>query len=204
MNRLFNSWIAAVVMFCAGASLAPSAAAQSAAEDKREGFARYEVVIERNIFDPNRRPRTRAETANAEPVEQRETVNLVGTWISNRETLAFLEGSRPEHSGASALGSVLDGWRLTEVSAGRVVLEKEENKIEWPVGHRLERSPGGEWELGGTATAVSSRPSRSSPGGRSSASGGVTSSAASAAPSPAGAEDLLQRMRERRQRETRQ
>lgn len=203
MRRFFISWIAAAVL-CAGAGLAPSAAAQSAAAEKPEAFARYQIVIERNIFDPNRRPRTRAETGNTEPVEQKETINLVGTWISNRELLAFLEGSRPEHTGASPRGAEFDGWQLTDINAGRVVIEKEGRKIEWPVGHRLERSPDGEWELGGTATAVSSRPSRSSPGGRSSASGGGTSSAASTAPSPAQAEDLLQRMRERRQRETRQ
>ena len=162
-----------------------------------EGFERFQLILDRNIFDLNRRPRGARGGDEAEPAgEAREALSLVGSWITNLETLIFVEGNRPGSSGALAQGATIAGWRIAKIEISRAILEKEGRELVWPVGQRIERDSEGEWKVAGAALPASGR-ARSSSSSTAPASGDAAGAPASAA----GSEDLLQRMRERRQRE---
>jgi len=144
------------------------------------------MILVRNIFDPNRRPATRA--SNDEPThlsEPAETVDLLGTWITDRQTVAFVEGSRSEFSGTRIEGGTVGGWRVLSIKSDFLILENDGKRLEWPVGQRIERNGDGVWVVSGNAV-LSSAPS-------------ATASASST--SEENEDDLLKKMRERRQRE---
>ncbi len=188
MIRLLR-YVCLLIGLLAGAALAVRSSAADGVDSQTQGFGEFRVIVERNIFDPNRRPFARpVETGPVETADPAETVDLLGTWISNRQTVAFLEGSRPELSGTVEPGGRVGGWRVSGIENGRVVLEKGAEQLDWPVGRRMERTDAGEWVLAGSAMP-SANPAPSSSAGVSSSSRGD------------GDMDLLQRLRERRQRE---
>jgi hypothetical protein len=188
MTRLLRNRCLPIVLL-AGMALAVRSSAADRSDSQSEGFGPFRVIVERNIFDPNRLPLVRpVETGPVELSEPAETVDLLGTWISNRQTIAFVEGSRPALSGTLVPGGEVGSWRVAGIENGRVVLETNGDRLEWPVGQRIRRSDEGGWVLAGSAvvSAVSTSPAAFS----SSTSGGGD-----------GDSDLLQKLRERRQRE---
>ena len=152
---------------------------------RAKGFSDYEIVAQRNIFDPNRSGsrRDRNSGENSGPVADQ--VQLVGTWLTNRQVVAFIEGNRPGYTGTPSLGASFEGYRFADITTEHVVLVKGDNRIVWPVGQRIERNGKGEWHLAG-ASAAPMQPATAAP---------------ATAESESTAKDLLQLMRERRQRE---
>ncbi len=180
-----SSFAAAAVLLVALGIGAPAGRENAGARARAKGFADYEIVAQRNIFDPNRSGSrsSRNSGGNLGPVADQ--VQLVGTWLTNRQVVAFTEGNKPEYTRTPALGASFEGWRFTEITTGHVVLVKGANKIVWQVGQRLERNGKGEWQLAGTSESPM-QPAASAP---------------TAPPSESDAKDILQQMRERRQRE---
>ncbi len=155
---------------------------------RAKSFADYEIVLQRNIFDPNRSGSRRYRNSGADSGPVSDQVQLVGTWLTDRQVIAFLEGNRPGYSGTTALGGGFDGWRFADITTQHVVLVKGPNKIVWPVGQRIERNGKGDWQLAG-ASSSPMQPAASGP------------STPSTLQSEGAAKDMLQLMRERRQRE---
>jgi hypothetical protein len=172
---------------------------------RSEGFDRYRLIVDRNIFDPSRRASARNSESDdvRDAREPAETIDLLGTWITDRQALAFVEGSRSELTGAPAQGESLAGWRIVAVRGDRVTLERDGKRLDWPIGKRIERRADGRWTLSGDSvlSSKSSSASSSSSSAASSPSSSTSASSSSAPASSGSAEDLLRQMRERRQRE---
>lgn len=166
--------------------------AKPKASSEASGFAAYEIIAQRNVFNPNRSASKKNDDGDKpEPTPAPPTVDLLGTWVTDRQAVAFIEGADANLNGAPGVGDRVAGWTIGAIDTEKVVLEKEEQKISWPVGRRLERGEGGEWKLAGAA----------SPHAKTSSSSTGSSSASSRADDNAGSDDMLKLMRERRQRE---
>lgn len=209
----------ATLIFLGGAlaamTLSSIATAQRKSSSSREsGFTAYSLITERNIFDPNRTPKRRVTTTKPEatptptpiPVDKAKTIDLVGVWITERQRLAFVQGSLSKYSGTPEEGEEIAGWTVDSIILGRVLLKRqkedgETETIEWPVGQRLREVSDGEWTLSGE-TPRDALGSGSMSGSSSSSSSSSASSSSSTGASGASTADILKRMRERRQRES--
>ncbi len=218
MNRRTVLWgMLAVAILALGMSgNAQQTRSRARASAKEDGFAQFQVITDRNIFDPNRIPVSRRQGSDSDENQgdSAEGANLRGVWITNLESLAFIDSNRAEYSGTPAKGAALGGWKLADIQIDKVILEKDGRRLDWPVGQRIERDGAGNWTLAGAAPSASGARSgrRAGSGASRGNSSGATSSAASEsssskpaanapAPSGSGAEELLKKMRERRQRE---
>jgi hypothetical protein len=106
-------------------------------------FDSFRLVIDRNIFDPNRVPRRPGfRRANA-PVA--DSFSLVGTMSYGKGTFAFFDGSSPAYRKALKTSDTIAGYKLTEITDRRVKLAGKTNTVEMSVGTQLRREEEGEW-----------------------------------------------------------
>lgn len=159
----------------------------------------FRFLAERNIFNPNRGPRStrsvRSEGPSEAPVRT-ESLLLVGTITHTKGRFAFFEGSSAEYRKVVPLDGMIAGYKVSEITAQEVTLSGETEKIKLPVGSALQRRGTDPWEMGeapGFAGATSS--SNSSPA--------TSQPAPSNAAPPAAAEDndVLKRLLQKRQQE---
>jgi hypothetical protein len=156
----------------------------------------FELIIKRNIFDPNRRaPRAKSER----PVEKVhvpvvDTIALTGIMTYSKGTFAFFDGSSSMYREAVEVGDAFAGYSVKSISDKQVELEKEDQRLELKIGEQLRREDAGEWKIASNAdfTPTSSKekaPSNDSPPG-------TDSSQSSNEPS-----DALKRLLEKRKNE---
>lgn len=117
--------------------------------DTAKGFAKYELIIQRNPFNPNRRPDRREEDNTERPPEppRTEHIRLVGTWVTNEGRLAFMEGGGISSSTGKEVGEEIDGWTIDSIATDKVEISKDAEKIEWRVGSEIARQGDEEWHL---------------------------------------------------------
>ena len=154
------------------------------------GFDSFRIVVDRNIFDPNRRAsRPERRSAPKEPAAQPDQIALTGVLIHEGAAVAFFEGTKPEYSVDLKEGGTVAGYTVVEIRTDGLKLSKDGREIELPVGSGLSRQNGAEWEL-------SSSPSFLSRGEPSSG-----ERPAETKSSDSSSADLLERLRTRRRRE---
>ena len=186
-------------------------------------FDSFRIIYDRNIFSANRRAGQSADlpTSKPQPV-QAEQIFLTGTLIqttgSVRECVAFFEGSKAEYSACPKLGESIAGYRITEIQTEVVRLEKNEERIEIPVGCGLRRQGEGKWQVVSESNSPGRREmgsfdgrrgsdygQRRDMGSRSRTSSGTppasTGEAAKTAPSGLSTDEILKKLMERRQQE---
>ncbi|MBL9199387.1 MAG: hypothetical protein JNL39_02725 [Opitutaceae bacterium] len=167
-----------------GAAPAPAAAPAGGQPD----FEAFRIVAERNIFNPNRVGRSRAD--DAPPPPRTETIALVGTMESGSKGLqAFFDSSDTAFRKAVREGDEIAGYTVKKIHVDRVELVAGAKTTPLAVAQQLRRTGGGEWTVG----------ARELP--KPAASG---SPAAEPPPIPAGASDLLRRLMEQRQKQLKQ
>lgn len=163
-----------------------------------EGFAAFRLIMERNIFDPNRSPRQSAsprETPRPRP-RTVESFRLVGVMSYEKGRFAFFDGTSADYRKALKHADEIAGFRVAAIGDGSVRLAKGDEQVELRVGSQMRREEAGSWQAaaGGPeemATATS-----------------VSPSATAASPNPAGAagagepdNEVLKRLMQRREKE---
>lgn len=109
----------------------------------------FNVLLERNIFDPQRRPnerggeKSREETAATTSTTER--ISLDGVMIDGGRAVAFFEGTETQYTVAVRLGEEIAGHRLVEIHTDQVRLEKKGRTLELPVAGQLSRAEKGDW-----------------------------------------------------------
>lgn len=176
-----------------------------AREDSRS-FDRFRLVVDRNIFNserrkplpPGREPPPRVERPRTE------TISLNGTISYSGKAFAFVSSSESQYRGVFSPGDTLAGWNLAAVDTRGVRLEGDGGTLDLPVGKSLRREGTEPWEV---AEGVTSRGSGSSRYERDPTPDGPTPTTATVA-SPAGdsgggggMSEILRRMMERRRQE---
>lgn len=153
-------------------------------------FEPFRIVVERNIFNPNRTGRTRATEEAAPKVEQ---IALVGTMESEQGRVAFFDGSEPAFQKVLRVGESVGGFAVKEITPTGVQLSGGEKAVALKVNQQLRRVEGGEWRVSGrdlTRSEVAQT-------------GGASSGPATPAV-PANASDVLRRLMEQRQKQLKQ
>lgn len=189
-------------------TLALAALAGRGAED-------VSILNSRNIFDANRRGGSShsgessfRDSRSTVPVAGQATLRLCGLWIGDGTATAILESNRGESS-TLEVGANLGQWKVVAISAEQLSLVAGETKLELKPGMALVATGDGQWLPSATAVAPASSSGGSSSSGysgSSSASGGSSSagssgSSGSSSGSGASREEILKRLKERRQQQ---
>ena len=153
-------------------------------------FTRF--ITERNIFDPNRYPRTRtgyrprpaARTVGAP------TFSMVGTMSYQKGLFVFFDGNNSDLKKILTGGGSIAGYTVGAITPNSVKLVGADKKeIELKLGDQM-RQEGGNWQMAGRSENVAS----SSASDRSVGSGGSTSSTGAAPASNLDANSVLKRL----------
>ena len=156
------------------------------------GYAAYKLVRTRNLFDPDRRP-LRAESTTAPARTQTSSGNakgpsyiaLTGTMVTPDKRLAFFSGSQADFGKVVGVHEKIGDFSVSAISPTQVDLELHGKPVILQVGRQV--------GLDGASLVAVQEPAPAA------ASSGAASSGK--APDAAGADDVLRRMMERRQKE---
>jgi len=168
-------------------------AAQDNSSPRTLDFSAFQLLTERNIFNPNRSTRpARTEIPPAPRNPQVDSFALVGTLGDDGQWTAFFDGSRSELRGRLRLNDTIGDYKVTAISNSGVQLDQGTNSLQLRVGMQLRREDDGPWllaerEVDATADRSASRQENS------------TSTAA--ASTGAADNDVLLRLRQQRERE---
>ena len=204
--------------------VAPSPSAQGKLDESA-----FRIISERNIFNANRSGGTVRAPSSQRPARV-ETFTLVGTMAYEKGAFAFFEGSSSEFTKAIKPDGLIAGHKVLDIYTSAVKLEADGREIELVIGSQMRREDEGTWHVSesqngngasGNYAATSNRdrdyPSRSSRSGRydnsrsrrsdsgSNRTNGSEkqSSAAGGSSAPAGdATEILKRLMERREKES--
>jgi hypothetical protein len=162
-------------------------------------------VAERNIFDPDRQPRTRGESRpTPKPVvavaADAPEMGLVGVMTFPKGTFAFFDGNAAEYRKTLQLQALIAGHAVTAITPQSVtLLESNRPPVLLRVGQRLRKDAEGVWKLvaGGSGEAFTR-----SGGSAGAGSGAVSSSSAtSTTEDPPGSDEILKRLLKKREQE---
>lgn len=169
-------------------------------------FDRFRLVVDRNIFNserrkplpPGREPPPRIERPRTQ------TISLNGTISYEGKAFAFVSSSESQYRGVFSPGDTVAGWQVAAVNTRGVELKGDTDAFTVPVGSSLRREGTAPWELSSGVTSAGSGSSSKEQAGTPADSAAATA----AAPAPAGdsgggggMSDILRRMMERRRQE---
>lgn len=145
-----------------------SAAVFSAAAPSAGGtdFTPYQLIGQRNIFDPNRVPHVRSSSAHA-TARVVDSFSFVGTMSYSKGTFAFFDGTSQDFRKVLELGGSVADFNVAAITPKSVTLLAGTNETILPLGAQMRRDDDGHWVLstdtaayagtGNSATAGSSR-----------------------------------------------
>ncbi len=202
----------------AGPSSSPERSATPAdapsAKTDKSARADFSILVQRNIFDRNRRapvvrkpqaPRTKPAYTPPKPVDADVYFVLRGIALEGSQFTAFFEDARSGKILQVRPGDVVGKGRIQAVNIDSAQYQRGEKLTVIPVGHTLtgSRAPSAGFETPAPSpTASTARPTAPTTG--SSATTQPTTAPAgkpTSAPASSGPQDILERMRRRRQQE---
>lgn len=167
-------------------------------------YAYFQVVNNRNIFNPARQPNRPDRPASKETRKEVkvEAFSLVGTLRYEKGDIAFFDGSSSEYRKGFKAGESLAGYKVVSVSDSAVRIESKGAIIELRIGSQMRREDEGEWKL----TAGSYTGGISSSGSSSVETAVASGGSGAATPASAGAgggsaDDILKRLLQKREQE---
>jgi Ca2+-binding EF-hand superfamily protein len=109
-------------------------------------FATFKIITERNIFNPNRRAGRRDQGDEPKP-RRTDTLNLVGTLVSEKGIYAFFDGSGSDLRKVLGPGTSIATYKIAEITTDGVKLEAGTNTVHLRVGMQMRREEEGEWSV---------------------------------------------------------
>lgn len=193
---LLRPRFSAVLLLLCLLAIAPSSTASDEA-GRGTGFEAFRILVDRNIFNHNRKPApqpggaARAQQDYVAP-QAADRLALVGALIDEFGAVAFFSGSKAEYQGVTKQGDSIAGFVIEKIESERIVLRCNGIETVLAVGTSMEREEGGEWQIrdtGGFAQVYIAPPTPSD------------SIAGTTDESDSASEVLKKRMIERRRRE---
>jgi hypothetical protein len=117
---LFAGWRSGLLALWIGGGFATMAGAQQTNAPVSNNLAAFQIISERNIFNPNRSP-------------------------GRKGLFAFFAGSSSDYQKAVTVDDTIAGFRVTGIRRDAVTLEREGNKVELKMGDQMRREDRGEW-----------------------------------------------------------
>ena len=207
MKVLASNWMGFLLAWIAfGSGLTHAAETNQPTVLDSKALARR--VAERNIFDPDRQPRTRGESRPIpKPVvavaADAPEMGVVGVMTFQKGTFAFFDGNAAEYRKTLQLQALIAGHTVTAITPQSVTLSESNGPpVLLKVGQRLRKDAEGVWKLaaGGTGEAFT-RSSGSVGAGSGAASSSSSSSATSTTEDPPGSDEILKRLLKKREQE---
>ena len=211
MKVLASNWMGFLLAWIAfGSGLTHAAETNQPTVLDSKALAR--CVAERNIFDPDRQPRTRGESRpTPKPVvavaADAPEMGLVGVMTFPKGTFAFFDGNAPEYRKTLQVDAVIAGHTVGAITPQSVTLsESNRPPVQLRVGQRLRKDSEGAWQLVAAAGADGFSRSSGSSGG-SNAGGGATAAASATTTTttttedPPGSDEILKRLLKKREQE---
>jgi hypothetical protein len=156
-------------------------------------YSAFKIILERNIFDPNRYPR-QSRTPTRAPTRV-DSLTLVGTMSYDKGEFAFFDGTSSDYKKALKLRDVIAGYKVTNITPTSVALASGTNELKLGVGMQLRREEDGPWQLSGQSQSYAATPASTSTSTNAVAATG-------AAPTSSAAEsDIVKKLMQRRQQE---
>lgn len=143
-----------------GAAPAPSVA-------NGQGFEAFQLILERNIFNPTRVGRTRV--ADEEKPARSDEITLVGIVRYGDRGLAVFHSPEPSFRREVGEGGEIADFKVLRVDAGGVELQRGDQPLKLVVSQQIRRVEGGEWTVSAPRTppadprASSGRPAETAP-----------------------------------------
>jgi hypothetical protein len=118
-----------------------------AQETNRNSFAAFQLISQRNIFDPNREPR-RPGRSRPSPSRGKvaESFSLVGTMSYDKGEFAFFDGTESDYRKILEPSGTIAGYMVAEITPSGVKLENGKQVVQMKVGSQLQRD-GDAWQL---------------------------------------------------------
>jgi hypothetical protein len=155
-------------------------------------YAAFKVIVDKNIFDPNRVPHGPGVPTIRRPPKSFDSLTLVGTMSYEKGTFAFFDGNSSDYKKALKLADSIAGYKVTNIAPNAVKLASGTNELELSVGAQLRREEDGPWLLSSQAISYSATPSSTATNGAATATGSDTASG--------GAEsDIIKRLMQKRE-----
>jgi hypothetical protein len=194
-RRLRTTAVLAVI----GAFLAigrPAAAqtTNATAATNAANYSSFQIIVERNIFDPNRYAHTSHSRKRAIS-KSAPNFSLVGTMNYRNGMIAFFDGNDPDYRKVLSPDGVIAGYKVVEITQRGVKLEAAGKPVEMKVGAQMRQEGKDGWQLAGSgelpvATVTNEAPATDE------------TPAASPAPSSAGEpNDVLKKLMQQREQE---
>jgi hypothetical protein len=157
-------------------------------------YAAFKLIVDRNIFDPNRIKRRGSGPST--PPKSFDSLTLVGTMSYEKGMFAFFDGTSAEYKKALRLADAIAGYKVTNISPNSVKLASGTNQLELSVGAQLRREEDGPWRL-----ASQFAPYADTPASTSTNAVATTSTAGSNAASAGAQSEIIKRLMQKREKE---
>jgi hypothetical protein len=113
-------------------------------------YSAFRVIADRNIFDPNRYPRTSTTYHRSRPrpvSRSAPAFTLVGTMDYQKGMFAFFDGNDSDYRKVLERNGVVAGYTVTEITLQGVKLASKGKEFEMKIGSQLQRNSEGRWEF---------------------------------------------------------
>ncbi len=148
-------------------------------------YSAFRLVVDRNIFDPNRAPHSRP---TAQP-KTFDSFTLVGTMSYEKGIFAFFDGSSSDYKKALKPEDSIAGYKVVAITSDSVKLMLNTNLVELNIGTQMRRREDGTWQRSANAETYAASTANSA-------------SNSSSEPTTSGAEsDIIKKMMQRREKE---
>jgi hypothetical protein len=162
--------------------------AQDARPAGRPDFAAFQIIVERNIFNPRRGPPgSQSDRRDDRAPAKVESFTLVGTLTYEKGPYAFFDGTSADFHKALQLDGAIAGYKITNIVGNQVQLVSGTNAVALRVGMQMRREDEGAWEPIGTYIGASTA--------------SVSSSGSSVSSSAEEDSDALKRLMQQREQE---
>jgi len=165
----------------------------SAAGTNRLDYSAFKIVVDRNIFDPNRISRRPGDRGPRPVPKSVDSLTLVGTMTYEKGSFAFFDGTSSDYKKALRLNDLVAGHKVTNISPNSVKLAAGTNELELTVGMQLRREEDGPWLLAGGSGSYAAAPTSTS-------TSAIVSTGSDAAASAAES-DIIKKLMQRREKE---
>lgn len=190
VSRLFRGLQLALLLAPFFLVNGPAAAAQTNNAAALTDYSAFRLIVDRNIFDPNRRARAaggrRQSASRSAPA-----FSLVGTMTYASGMLAFFDGTESRYRQVLAVNGTIAGYTVTDISLSGVKLASTNKLVVLTVGAKM-RWEGNAWQMTGQAAELPAGPAESET---------PAADSPAAPPSTSEGNDVLKKLMQQREQE---
>lgn len=187
VRRVARSQIVAVLVFVLTAGLL--AGAQTTNDSSSTDYSTFQIIVDRNIFNPDRYARSSHHHESAGVP----TLSLAGTMSYRKGMYAFFNGTEDNYRKALQQGGTIAGFTVENITFDGVQLKSTGKTIDLKVGAALRREGDG-WELSAPGEWGDLSGAEAAPGAET-----MNDTSPTNLPSSIGQNDILKRLMEQRE-----